>query len=40
MFNPTAAANGKSAKAAKKKALNELKTLSESLVPQELHEGM
>ena len=40
MFNPNNAATAKAEKLAKKKALAELKTQSEALIPQELHEGM
>jgi hypothetical protein len=39
MFNPSAVAT-KSGKAAKKKALAELKTLCEGMIPTTLHEGM
>jgi len=39
MFNPNNAATAKAEKLAKKKALAELKTQSEALIPQELHEG-
>ena len=39
MFNPNNAANAKSAKAAKKKALADLKSICEGLIPKDLHEG-
>lgn len=39
MFNPSNVSNAKAEKAAKKKALAELKVQSEALIPQELHEG-
>ncbi len=40
MFNPNAQAAKKAEKAAKKKALAELKAYTESVIPQELHDGM
>lgn len=40
MFNPNAQNAKKAEKAAKKKALAELKAYSESIIPQELHEGV
>ena len=40
MFNPNAQAAKKAEKAAKKKALAELKAYTESLVPQDIHEGV
>lgn len=39
MFNPNKVLNNKNEKAAKKKALAELKTISESLIPIEFHDG-
>jgi hypothetical protein len=39
MFNPNAQAAKKAEKAAKKKALAELKAYTESVIPQELHDG-
>jgi ElaB/YqjD/DUF883 family membrane-anchored ribosome-binding protein len=40
MFNPNAQNAKKAEKAAKKKALAELKAYSETLIPQELHNGV
>ena len=40
MFNPNAQNAKKAEKAAKKKAVTELKTLTESLIPQDIHDGM
>jgi hypothetical protein len=40
MFNPNDQNAKKAEKAAKKKALAELKAYSETLIPQELHNGV
>lgn len=39
MFNPNNASNAKKEKAAKKKALADLKATAESLIPQDIHDG-